>query len=186
MDKAESEFYLQKRRNKPPRLSGYCRKCTRVNYLTPRNKVKQKENSQMNKVAKQNKYSLANFRNLPGEVWKDITDFEGFYQVSNLGRVRSIKEQIYKIRSFPINKKLGYRQAGLCKNGLNIHKLLHRVIASAFIPNPNNYSEVNHIDGDRANNDLTNLEWCTHQQNVQHAIKVLKKHGSLRKLKPTI
>ena len=181
--KTEEEFYIQKRSGgKPPRLSGYCKPCTREKYLNPRNKQKKQEESEKNRKNKQLKYSLSNFKDIEGEEWRPILGYEGLYEVSNKARVRSIKDNIYKLRSFPENARLGYCQASLSNNGTSKHHFLHRLVAQAFIPNPDNKPCINHIDGIRNNNDLSNLEWVTHQENTIHAIEILGKHGSLKKV----
>lgn len=111
------------------------------------------------------------------EIWKDIKGYEGLYQVSNLGRVKRIKF-INNIVEKPCNKilfnkndNLGYVQVTLCKNNTRHYKRMHRLVAEAFIPNPLNYPCVNHIDGNKQNNSINNLEWCTHSYNTRHAMR---------------
>lgn len=96
------------------------------------------------------------------EVWKDIPNFEGKYQISNLGNVKSL----YTKRI----KKLTVTNTGYYEVNLN-HKvfLVHRLVATTFIDNPYNYNVVNHIDGNKLNNHFTNLEWCDYKHNNQHA-----------------
>lgn len=107
------------------------------------------------------------------EIWKDIKDYEGMYQVSNLGRVRSLNyhhtKQV-KLLSLCVNYK-GYLKAHLCKNNKGKKASVHRLVAEAFIPNIENLPQVNHIDGNKLNNCVTNLEWCTQEHNIQHAYK---------------
>lgn len=108
------------------------------------------------------------------EVWKDIDGYEGKYKISNLGRVKSLvfsnrqstflKERILKPQK---NKK--YLQVSLCKNNKIKIINIHRLVALTFIPNPNNLPQINHIDGNKLNNIVENLEWCTCSQNIQHA-----------------
>lgn len=112
------------------------------------------------------------------EVWKDIVGYEGLYQVSNLGRVKSLKrnkannygkvpERVLKQQ---INKKSGgYSQASLCKEGKYKVFFIHRLVARAFIHNPDNKPVVNHKDGNKHNNCVGNLEWCTQKENVLHS-----------------
>lgn len=117
---------------------------------------------------------------LPGEIWKDVPDSDGYYQVSNLGRVKGLRRMIEdyngrKLRVLPeyvckpqINS--GYYQIYVDYKGKRIDKAIHRLVASAFIPNPDNLPEVNHIDGNKLNNTATNLEWCSRIDNRRHAI----------------
>ena len=98
------------------------------------------------------------------EVWKDIEGYEGLYQVSNLGRVKSIrygKERILK----PLRYNCGYFVVNLWKNGERNQYLVHRLVCQSFIPNPNNLPQVNHKDENKENNSVENLEWCTAKYN---------------------
>ena len=110
----------------------------------------------------------------PRRKWKDIQGYEGLYQVSNLGEVRSLK---YKGRNnIKILKgasdKDGYRRVALFdKEKCRKEYRIHRLVAEAFIPNPENKPQVNHIDGCKYNNIVQNLEWCTNQENHIHAWK---------------
>lgn len=99
------------------------------------------------------------------EIWKDVKGYEGLYQVSNLGKVKSLIYKKSKIR-VPVLNNRGYYHMGL-KGGAK--KLIHRLVAETFIPNPNNLPCINHKDGDKTNNIVENLEWCTQEQNVQHS-----------------
>lgn len=106
------------------------------------------------------------------EIWKDIKGYEGKYQISSLGRVKSIVNKKHRIlKSFPCKK--GYHRLGLAngKRGFKTSYAVHRLVAEAFIPNPENKLEVNHKDSIRHNNVLENLEWATHSENQQHAYK---------------
>lgn len=108
------------------------------------------------------------------EIWKDIENYEGIYQVSNLGRVRSLNYRNtnkIKLLSVHTNTK-GYLDAHLAKNGISHHCVIHRLVAKAFISNPNNLPQVNHIDGNKKNNCINNLEWCNNSQNMKHAYKM--------------
>ena len=110
------------------------------------------------------------------EIWRDIQGYEGLYQVSNYGRVKSLErnftngingctiKHIDEHILIPQNEK-GYLRVNLYKNGKQKFCSIHRLVAEAFIPNPNNYPQVNHKDEDKANNKITNLEWCTAQYN---------------------
>lgn len=114
------------------------------------------------------------------EIWKDIIGYETYYQISNLGRVKSLakhsnglsknqytdKEIILK----PTISSTGYFVVSLYINNKKIQHYIHRLIASHFIPNIDNKPEVNHINSIRHDNRLENLEWCTHKENIQHAV----------------
>lgn len=110
------------------------------------------------------------------EKWKDISGYEGYYQVSNFGEVRTVGHK-YQCKGFHKiklhNNRNGYWLADLHKNNLYKSKAIHRLVAKAFIPNPNNFPEVNHIDGNKANNCVDNLEWVSKSQNKWHACNVL-------------
>lgn len=102
------------------------------------------------------------------EIWKDIYDFPDKYEVSNYGRIRNkITNHIYK----NTNKKGDYFVIILYDEKNKRSTRIHREVAKAFIPNPNNYKEVNHKDGNKQNNCVDNLEWCDRKQNQLHALK---------------
>lgn len=109
--------------------------------------------------------------NLIGEIWKDIEGYEGHYQVSNFGRVKSIKTLGTLIKPTLAGKDLKYYRVWLHHNREGRSFILHRLVAKAFVQNPNNYPEVNHIDCNDKNNFAVNLEWVTRQQNMDHAVK---------------
>ena len=96
------------------------------------------------------------------EEWKDIVGFEGLYKVSTLGRVKSLRKN--KIMSF--TTRSGYSVLNLRKEGKRYSKQVHRLVADAFIENPQNKPIVNHKDTNRKNNNVNNLEWCTQKENV--------------------
>lgn len=124
------------------------------------------------------------------EIWRDVVGYEGYYQVSNHGNVRALPRTVERrnntdlsLRGRICSKTLsdkGYYTVGLCKNNKMLHFYVHRLVAFAFLPNPNNLNEVNHIDENPINNfvfvnsdgsvDLqkSNLEWCTHRYNMNH------------------
>lgn len=111
------------------------------------------------------------------EQWKTIKGYKSFYDVSNFGRVRGWRNGRYGRRIKPRIKKLtlnpyGYYQTGIRINGKSTNFYVHRLVAEAFIPNPENKPEVNHIDCDKINNRADNLEWCTHEENLIHASKM--------------
>lgn len=104
------------------------------------------------------------------EIWKDILEFKGQYQVSNLGNVRSlIRNKILKPAKISNNRinSTGYYVVNL-KGKLYY---IHRLVAETFIPNPNKLPQVNHIDGNKLNNCIDNLEWCTNSENIKHAYR---------------
>lgn len=101
------------------------------------------------------------------EEWRSVPDYEGLYQVSNLGRVRGLKRnRILK----PSPNEKGYPQIALCKNGKMKTIKLHKLVAEVFIGKRDDL-EINHIDGDKTNNTVSNLEYCTHSDNLRHAVK---------------
>ena len=98
------------------------------------------------------------------EEWRDIEGYEGLYQVSNLGRVRSLNCRGHKGCIGILTPRLdgkGYEMVALYKEGKARNTKVHRLVAQAFIPNPNNYPQVNHKDENKINNNVSNLEWCT-------------------------
>lgn len=99
------------------------------------------------------------------EIWKPIKGYEGKYEVSNLGRVRSISHSNKILKP---DKPKGYSRVTLFNKGVRYRKTIHILVAETFIPNPNNYPVVNHIDENRENNAVTNLEWCTQKDNCNH------------------
>ena len=107
------------------------------------------------------------------EIWKDIEGYEGLYKVSNLGRIYSSYGQNKETCKLPILRgsisSHGYRIVGLTKNKHVKSFFIHRLVAKAFIPNPENKPDINHIDGNKENNNINNLEWCTKSENTKHA-----------------
>lgn len=104
------------------------------------------------------------------EEWRPIKGYEGLYEVSNMGRVKSFHsdEEVVLKQAEQLN---GYMEVDLSKDGTTSVKIVHRLVAIAFIPNPNNYECVNHKDGNKKNNTVDNLEWCSVKENTYHAIK---------------
>ena len=107
------------------------------------------------------------------EIWKDIEGYEGIYQISNLGRVKSLARQ-YKNRKCneciksPSLAGKGYYRIALCKNGNIKCFYVHQLVANTFIPNPNNFKIVNHKDENKLNNNVNNLEWCDNKYNINY------------------
>lgn len=108
-------------------------------------------------------------KNLGNEIWKDIPDYEGLYQVSNLGRVKSLNyNHTGKPKILKLHRQNGYLSVTLCKNNNPMYYYVHRLVAKMFIPNPNNYPIINHKDENKMNNFVNNLEWCTHKYNTNY------------------
>ena len=103
------------------------------------------------------------------EIWKDVPDFEGYYEVSSLGRVRNCRTKKIKAQSIQTNGK--YYQCSLWKNNKEKRVLTHRCVAKAFISNPLDKEHVNHKDKNVFNNTLSNLEWVTCSENHLHSYK---------------
>jgi len=101
------------------------------------------------------------------EVWKDIKDYEGQYQVSDMGRVKKTNG---KVLNNVINKHTGYYQVNLHKNKEKHTKRVHRLVAEAFIPNPDNKSEIDHINTIKTDNSVQNLRWVTHKENQSNPL----------------
>ena len=116
---------------------------------------------------------------LSNEIWKSVKGYEGLYEVSNLGRVKALERRKNCNRGYGIIKEHimkpnfcntdYYRVALTNNNHIRKYYLIHRLVAEAFIENPNNYDIVNHKDGNKLNNQVDNLEWCTVSYNLKHA-----------------
>ena len=123
------------------------------------------------------------------EIWRPVRDFEGLYEVSNLGLVRSVDRTVRGANamsdSYPINRKgrvlkqsmatNGYLFVVLCKDGKHTHTNVHRLVAETFIPNPDNLPEINHKDENKSNNVVSNLEWCDRSYNVNYGTSLEKR-----------
>lgn len=107
------------------------------------------------------------------EIWKDIPNYNGYYKVSNFGRIRSFygKGRLLK----PNVDEDGYFRVALSKEGKRKDYYCHRLVAMAFLPNADESRQINHIDGNKQNNNVDNLEWCTCRENIIHAINILNK-----------
>jgi hypothetical protein len=115
------------------------------------------------------------------EIWKDIEGYENKYQISNIGNVKSLaRNAMWDTGSFSMPERLmklqkhnrGYRFVMLTKDKTTKLFLIHRLVAKAFISNPNNLKTVNHIDFDKTNNKVENLEWMSHLDNIKHFVKL--------------
>lgn len=138
-------------------------------------------------------YNNHSLENLPGEVWKDIRGYEGLYQVSNKGRIKALSKTtvIHSDNSFNGSKRYreekihrcqlqkdGYVRTHLYKDNKRQNVKVHRIVAEAFIPNPDNYPMVNHKDEVKSNNCVENLEWCSNSYNVQYSAH--KRHKKVK------
>lgn len=124
------------------------------------------------------------------ETWKDIKGFEGHYQISSFGRVKSVSRwrDTHKNSGYITKEKImkqkrgltGYYSVGICLNAVQTFKTIHRLVAEHFVTNADDKPTVNHIDGDKANNKVSNLEWSTHSEQMVHAFKhdLLELRGS--------
>lgn len=127
------------------------------------------------------KIKLNLIENLKGEIWLPIIGYEEIYEVSNKGRIKVLERQINvrygtsirkeKLIKPSLNKVVNYLYIGLHKDGKYTNSRIHRLVAEAFIPNPENKREVNHINGDKLNNSVENLEWNTPLENTRNAFK---------------
>ena len=110
------------------------------------------------------------------EIWKDVVGYEGLYKVSNFGNVLSLNYNgTGKSKLLKQFYHIGYRRVMLVKNGIKKKLLVHRLVAEAFIPNPNNYPCVNHKDENRGNNHVDNLEWCTYKYNSNYGTCIARR-----------
>ena len=117
------------------------------------------------------------------ECWKDIKGYEGIYQVSNTGKIKSLK-RTYKNRickekiKTPVITPKGYYRVGLCKEGKTKFYYIHRLVAQTFLPNENNLPQVNHKDENKLNNCINNLEWCDNEYNINYGNCNIKRYIS--------
>jgi hypothetical protein len=114
------------------------------------------------------------------EIWKSIKGYEGLYEVSNIGKIKSLEKLVSNGKKYILKKERilikimsssGYYYVNLYKNKKSKVTYIHRIVVENFIPNVENKSQVNHIDGNKKNNCISNLEWCTRIENAQHALK---------------
>lgn len=114
------------------------------------------------------------------EIWKYIEGTNKRYMISDLGNVKTLCFKEPRLLTITTQAS-GYKYVMLQINKKNVNFRLHRLVAMAFVPNPNNYKEINHIDGNKANNCANNLQWCTRAYNCSYSFRVL---GLMRKRKP--
>lgn len=115
------------------------------------------------------------------ETWKDVKGFEGKYQISNYGNVRSVPRKVKGTNGRIQNRKGVFKKSREDKDGYltvnfytekgNRPKKIHRLVAESFIPNKDHHKEVNHIDGDKTNNHVSNLEWTDRKGNIKHSVQ---------------
>lgn len=116
--------------------------------------------------------------NLPNEEWRPVVGYEGIYDVSNFGRVKSYLRGKVHLLKYQVDAQ-GYVIVTLYRNGHEKRAKVHILVAQAFIPNPGNKPQVNHIDGNKANPHVSNLEWVTPSENMLHAFRIgLKKSAT--------
>lgn len=124
------------------------------------------------------------------EIWKDIEGYEGYYQVSNLGNVRSVDRviisndgivRVRKGKAKTLKDHNGYKRVKLNKDGKEKLFLVHRLVAQTFIPNPSNLPCINHKDEVKSNNRIDNLEWCTHRYNRMYGTTEERRRPKLAK-----
>lgn len=125
------------------------------------------------------------------EVWKDIKGYEGIYQVSNMGNVKRLDCSVFvkgkgyrHLKARNTKQHLdhhGYKKVHLWKNNKDKPFFVHRLVAMAFLDNPNNYPQINHKDENKENNEITNLEWCTVAYNNNYGTKIERVRESLKK-----
>lgn len=124
------------------------------------------------------------------EIWKDIIGYEGLYQISNLGNIKALEKSVWNGQGYihfpeiirkPNPDKDGYLNITLSNCGKVKTYKIHRLVAEMFIPNLKNKPQVNHKDGNKTNNCADNLEWCTNQENQQHAYRTGLKNQKRRK-----
>lgn len=123
------------------------------------------------------------------EQWIDVKGYEGYYQISDLGRVRALERTIIDINKKPRNRSGRilrvhpggdrYLNVRLCKNGITKNYRVHRLVAIAFLPNPDNLPVVNHLDADILNNTPSNLEWCTTADNNWHTVAMGRRNDTI-------
>jgi hypothetical protein len=124
------------------------------------------------------------------EVWKDIPDYDGLYKISNLGNVKRKQKTYfcYNNAKRVLEERLivgdiarGYRRVELWNNRRHKKYMVHRLVAQAFIPNPNNKPEIDHIDGNPLNNMVNNLRWCSHRENLNNPITRQRKSDATKR-----
>lgn len=134
-------------------------------------------------------YTITSLGNIEGELWVDINDYQGLYEISNMGRIKVVERHVTRTNGFPLTikeqilkqdlHKDGGLHVDLRRDGVRYKHKTHRLVAIHFIPNPENKPQVNHKNGQRHDNRVVNLEWCTGSENMKHAFHVLKRENSM-------
>lgn len=162
----KNEFYKDKRR--AIGITSSCKKCHCQTSILTRDKEKAKRRNAITRHQKQEKHkALFVVKDFDKEKWLAIPNTSNAYFVSNFGRVKSLKwgKEILLKPSF---SEKGYLQVSIHFTEGRKTKRIHRLVAQAFLPNPNNYKEINHKDEDKTNNIVSNLEWCDRQYNMAY------------------
>ena len=146
-----------------------------LNKINNLNIIIHKDGNACNNILTNLKYSNKYPKNdLPDEIWKDMKGFEYKYEISNLGRINNFFDDCEPYN--PFKNSVSTANYIICilydEKGKMKSKLYHRLLAETFILNPENKAEVNHIDGNKLNNSLNNLEWVTRSENINHALKI--------------
>lgn len=118
------------------------------------------------------------------EIWKDIQGYEGFYQVSNLGRIKSKRDNHGKLRDKILKagkNPAGYLGITLYRKTIKEQRSVHGFVSESFIPNPRSKPQINHKNGIKHDNRAINLEWVTPKENVRHSLEVLRNHTNLQR-----
>lgn len=185
IEKLEIDFYKKPNSNQ---LLPHCKSCHK-NSVTK--SFKKKSDNAVKKRERQLSYYHNKIaKNTPvttdedAEIWKDLRNYEGIYQVSINGEIRRWKKYLNKwVLLNPYSDKNGYLKVTLVNNYNENKRLLHRIIAEEFIKKELNKNEVNHIDGDKKNNCVENLEWCNRSENMIHAHKLGLRNGITKRTK---
>ena len=166
-----TEFYINKKSKKEIALK------YNVSYNTIFDILKGLSYSKITKILIE-KYKSTDFLSLPNEKWKDIVNYEGYYQISNFGRVKYLSRidaagKFWESRICKQHINMGYKAVRLNNPDLLLNQEIHvhRLIGDAFIPNINNKCCINHKNLNKLDNSLENLEWVTYQENTQHGIE---------------
>lgn len=137
-------------------------------------------------------YKNLSLTDIEGEIWKEVVGYEGLYEVSNLGRVKSVRKIVKRNTGFLVKPEVikkqkvskGYLTVALCKESVFKHKKVHILVGVSFIENPQNKPQINHKKGNKLDNRATELEWNTAEENVRHSYSFGLKIGKKGELHP--